>query len=312
MERLTLMTTPLDSTAARSVRRRTERGELLRIGHGVSTSAQAFRDASEAVRHRARIDAVLAASRPGLIVSHASAVVMHGLPWFGPLPDRVVLTDPTRDRAQRLRFSDKVPARGRDVATVLIDGVETTDLVTTAVDVALRSDRGHALVVLDAVLGRGVDRHELLTELESRPTRRGVQRVRALLGLADGRIESVGESLAQLVMHDLGLPRPELQHEFSLDGRRTARVDFWFPEHGVVVEFDGLVKYRVGDVRGTRTAEEVVVAEKFREDAVRSVPGVRGLARLTWRGVLPGGDAPSTLRRSGLPVSLAIRTTPSW
>ncbi|MEV7759848.1 hypothetical protein [Curtobacterium flaccumfaciens] len=312
MERLTLMTTPVDSATARSMRRRTERGEFLRIGHGVSTPAQAFRDASEAARHRARIDAVLAASRPGLIVSHASAVVMHELPWFGPLPDRVALTDPTRDRAQRLRFSDKVPARGRDVATVPIDGVETTDLVTTAIDVALRSDRGHALVVLDAVLRRGVDRHDLLSELESRPTRRGVQRVRALLELADGRIESAGESLALLVMHDLGLPRPELQHEFSVDGRCIARVDFWFPEQGVVVEFDGLVKYRAGEVRGARTAEEVVIAEKFREDAVRAVPGVRGLARLIWREVLPGGDAPSTLRRSGLPVPLASRTTPMW
>lgn len=312
MERLTLMTTPVDSATARSMRRRTERGEFLRIGHGVSTPAQAFRDASEAARHRARIDAVLAASRLGLIVSHASAVVMHELPWFGPLPDRVALTDPTRDRAQRLRFSDKVPARGRDVATVLIDGVETTDLVTTAIDVALRSDRGHALVVLDAVLRRGVDRHDLLAELESRPTRRGAQRVRALLELADGRIESAGESLALLVMHDLGLPRPELQHEFSVDGRCIARVDFWFPEQGVVVEFDGLVKYRAGEVRGARTAEEVVIAEKFREDAVRAVPGVRGLARLVWREVLPGGDAPSTLRRSGLPVPLASRTTPMW
>ncbi|WFR66565.1 hypothetical protein P9139_17605 [Curtobacterium flaccumfaciens] len=65
-----------------------------------------------------------------------------------------MLTDPSRDRAQRSRFSDKVPARGRLVRTVLIDGIETTDLVTTAVDVALRCDRGHAIVVIDAVLGR--------------------------------------------------------------------------------------------------------------------------------------------------------------
>ncbi|TCL74330.1 MULTISPECIES: hypothetical protein [unclassified Curtobacterium] len=312
MERLTLMTTPVDTATARNLRRSTARGDLLRIGHGVSTPARAFRDASEMVRHRARIDAVLAVSRPGLIVSHASAVVMHDLPWFGPLPDRVVLTDPTRDRAQRLRFSDKVPARGREVATVMIDEVETTDLVTTAIDVALRSDRGHALVILDAVLGRGVDRRDLLVELESRPIRRGVQRVRALLELADARIESVGESLAHLVMHDLRLPKPELQQEFFLGSRCIARVDFWFPEHGVVVEFDGLVKYRAGDVRGTRTADDVVVAEKFREDAVRAVPGVRSVARLTWREVLPGGDAPTTLRRSGLPVSLAHRTTPAW
>lgn len=312
MERLLLTMTPTDRSAARKFRRDAERGDLLRIAHGVSTPAAAFRTAPESVRHRARIEAVLAVSHPGLIVSHASAVVMHGLPWFGPLPDRVTLTDLSRDRAQRLRFADKVPARGRRVATIVIDGIETTDLTTTAIDVALRFDRGHALSVLDAVLRRGVDRQALSAELESRTTRRGVERVRALLELADGRIESAGESLAHLVMFDLGLPRPHLQHEFVVDHGATARVDFWFPEQGVVVEFDGLVKYRDDRLRGVRTPEEVVIAEKVREDSLRRLPEVRSVARLIWRDVLPGGGAPSSLWRAGLPVRPTIRATPQW
>ncbi len=282
------------------------------MAHGVMTPAGAFRAASEAARHRARVEAVLAVSRTGLIVSHASAVVMHDLPWFGPFPERVIVTDPSRDRAQRLRFADKVPARGRHVGTVVLDGIETTDLPTTAIDVALRSDRGHALVVLDAVLRRGVERRALVAELESRSTRRGVHRVSELLEIADGRIESAGESLTSLVMHDVGLPRPQLQHEFVEHGRVVARADFWFPEHGVVVEFDGLAKYRNELLRAGRTADEVVVAEKLREDAVRARPEVDSVVRLIWREVLPGGGAPSALRRGGLPVPQAIRTTPAW
>ncbi|WJX98910.1 hypothetical protein [Curtobacterium sp. 458] len=284
----------------------------MRVGYGVTTSAAAFRDASEVTRHRARIDAVVSRSKSSLIVSHESAVVMLGLPWFGPLPERVLFTDPGRDRAQRLRFSDKVPARGRHVSTVAIDGIETTDLVETAVDVALRADRGHAIVVLDAVLRRGASRELLLVELSRRTHRRGVARARRLIEIADGSNESPGESLTHLVAHDVGLPAPVLQHEFRVVGRFVARVDFWFPEQGVVIEFDGLAKYRDRTLRGTRTPEDVVVDEKLREDAVRSLPEVRGFGRVTWRDVLPGGAAPTVFAHAGLPVSRVVRTTPPW
>lgn len=312
MERLELNPPPADDSAARAVRRLIRAGELVRVGYGITTPAQAFRAASEAMRHRARVDAVVARSRTGLVVSHESAVVVHGLPWFGPLPERVILTDPTRDRAQRLRFSDKVPARGRVVRTVHVDGVLTTDLVETAVDVALRCDRGHAIVVLDAVLRRGVPREAVLAELDRRPVRRGTARARRLVEIADARIESPGESLTHLVVHDLGLPAPVLQHEFRAATRVVARVDFWFPEAGVVVEFDGMVKYRDRGLRGDRAAEEVVIDEKRREDAVRSFEEVTGLARVTWRDVLPGGAAPRIFARAGLPVPRVVERTPAW
>ncbi|MFJ4222041.1 hypothetical protein [Curtobacterium luteum] len=276
------------------------------------TTAVDFHEASEASRHRARVDAVVSRSRAGLIVSHESAVVMHDLPWFGRLPDRVVLTDPSRERSQRLRFADKVPALGRRIPTVEIDGVLTTDLVVTAVDVALRCDRGHAVVVLDAVLRRGVLREELRAELKRRPTRRGSARAARLIEIADALTESPGESLTNLLFHDLGLPAPVLQQEFRTRGGTIARVDFWFPAHGVVVEFDGLAKYRSRSMRGDRAPEDVVVDEKLREDAVRAIPGVRGLARVTWRDVLPGGSAPSALLRAGLPVPKAVQRTPQW
>lgn len=47
------------------------------------------------------------------------------------------------------------------------------------------------------------------------------------------------ESEARLVMVDGGLPEPELQYEIiDRDGRRW-RVDFAWPEQGVIVEYDG-------------------------------------------------------------------------
>jgi hypothetical protein len=301
-----------DPTTARALRRLRSEDEHIRIAHGVSVDRRAFSQADGRTRHRARIDAVLARSRTGLIVSHASAAVLHNLPWFGPWPDRPTLLAPDRDHAQRLRFCDKAPALGRELRTCTTDGVEVTDLVSTAVDVALRFDRGHALVMLDDVLARGVTREELLAELDARATKRNAAKARRMIELADGASESVGESLGRLVMHDLRLPEPVLQHEFHDEAGWRARVDYWFPDHGVVVEFDGLVKYRDRALRNGRTAEEVVIDEKRREDRIRAVPEVRGLGRITWRDVLPGGMAPATLRRAGLPVPRGIDRTPAW
>ena len=46
-------------------------------------------------------------------------------------------------------------------------------------------------------------------------------------------------------MRELGLPAPELQHDLCDRGRFVARLDFWWPEHGVVGEFDGRSKYGI-------------------------------------------------------------------
>jgi hypothetical protein len=312
MESLDLTFSAPDPAAARALRRLRSDDQHIRVAHGVSVDRRAFEQADARTRHRARVDAVLARSRAGLVVSHASAAVLHDLPWFGPWPDRPTVLAPDRDRAQRLRFCDKVPAMGRSLRTCIVEGVVVTDLVSTAVDIALRFDRGHTLVVLDDVLARGVTRDELLAELDVRPTKRNAARARRMIELADGASESVGESLGRLVMHDLRLPTPVLQYEFRGEPGWRARVDYWFPDQGVVVEFDGMVKYRDRAIRNGRTTEQVVIVEKLREDRLRAVPEVRGVGRITWHDVLPGGMAPTTLRRAGLPVPHGVDRTPSW
>jgi hypothetical protein len=312
-ERIRITATPRDTSSGRALRRALTAGERLRVGHGRTVDRLEYESADGRMQHLARVDAVLGASRPGLIVSHASAVALHGLPWFGPFPDRVTVTDPSRDRAQRLRWSDKVPGRGRVLSTMECHGHIVTDIVATGVDVALRADRGHALAVLDAVLRRGVQREQLRAELAARSTSRGRARAERLIALADSRSESVGESITRLVAHDLGLPAPVLQHELR-NGRGgfVARVDFWFPGEGVVVEFDGLAKYRDPNLREGRSASEVVVREKLREDQIRAQSDVSSVARLIWRDVMPGGTAPALLRATGLPVGRGIDFTPDW
>ncbi len=81
----------------------------------------------------------------------------------------------------------------------------------------------------------------------------------------DEAAESVGESRTRLILQDLGLAY-ESQHWITdAAGHAVARVDFLV--EGVVLEFDGRVKYRAeGDLAG-----EVVWLEKRREDAIRGL-----------------------------------------
>lgn len=63
------------------------------------------------------------------------------------------------------------------------------------------------------------------------------------------------------------------------DGCVLGTADFGWPEHGVAGEFDGAVKYgRL--VRAGQVPADVLIAEKRREDAMRTV--LRGFVRWTW------------------------------
>jgi hypothetical protein len=105
--------------------------------------------------------------------------------------------------------------------------------------------------------------------------------LRIVLDLIDGRSESVGESLLRLLFRRLGLPRPELQHEvFGPDGVLIGRSDFWWPDHELLGEFDGKVKY-LRHRRPGETVEEAVLREKRREDRMREATGCR-MIRFAW------------------------------
>jgi very-short-patch-repair endonuclease len=67
------------------------------------------------------------------------------------------------------------------------------------------------------------------------------------------------------LLDDLGLPAPLLQVEIrdSL-GVLVARVDFLFDQWGVIIEFDGAVKYKDGN-------PDTLIAEKVREDRLRDL-----------------------------------------
>ncbi len=307
----TVVRTHSDASAARVQQRALAADQLVQVGHGAFVDRGEWDRATEWERHIAHTVAASGRS-PRLYASHVSAVVLHRLPWIAPVPERPTMTDPLRRTSQRTRFVDKIGAIGPVPPLVHIDGVPVTGPVDTAVDVAFRHDRARALAVADAVVRRGVPQAVLLERYALHGPARAHRRARTVLELAAGASESAGESVALLVMRDVGCPAPVQQQEFHDDSGPIGRVDFWFPDEGVVVEFDGLVKYRDPAMRRGRTAEDIVIAEKLREDRLRAVPGVRHVIRPIWRDVVPGGRFPSMLAAAGLPVRRGVRATPTW
>ncbi|MAS56476.1 MAG: hypothetical protein CMJ44_17985 [Pimelobacter sp.] len=102
-----------------------------------------------------------------------------------------------------------------------------------------------------------------------------------VLQLADERIESVGETRCDHLFFSQGLPRPTLQHPvYDPERGVTYRVDFAWPDHRVIVEFDGQEKYHRLRREG-ETIEQAVMREKWREDRIRELTGWT-VIRITW------------------------------
>ena len=102
---------------------------------------------------------------------------------------------------------------------------------------------------------------------------------RDAVDLADPGSDSVGESLARLLVIELGLGRPQTQFGLT-DGGRVAWCDLRIGRH--VFEFDGKLKYHRPEDGGVATerAEEVVWREKQRQDWVCGFK--LGMSRIVW------------------------------
>ena len=162
-----------------------------------------------------------------------------------------------------------------------MSGVMTTTPARTAFDIARSTDWDHAVSVVDSALRlRLCTPADLVTVLARYARTPSASRVTRIFEFADGRAESVGESICRLRIAQLGLPAPELQTVLKLaPGSPEARVDFDFPGYRTVAEFDGKVKYgRLLKVE--QAAGDVVFGEKVREDRIRDTGRGDGAADL--------------------------------
>lgn len=176
-----------------------------------------------------------------------------------------------------------------EICTGPPEGFLLEPLALAVADVVGRCTSREAAVILDAVLGgrtrtgARLSTEELRDGMEAQPVRRRRRRADAALSAAAPAAESPGESVTRTVIEELGFPPPVIQSRIQI-GHSTYRVDFEWPEFGVVLEFDGRVKYADPQLLRGEDPAEVVIREKRREDLIRSTGRI--VVRVTWGDVM--------------------------
>ena len=211
-------------------------GRLIRVCRGVYAL-----DEPDIVAKLAALD--LVAGRP-IVACMATAAALYGFDTEDA--SQVHILDPgVRMRPSRyLMVHQRVGAPLRRV-----EGRLATAPGWTVIEVARTLRRPRALATLDAALHVGAcTAGELRAVIREQKGRRGIVKVRELIGCADGRAESPMESEARLVFLDARLPRPELQYTIVDRYGRVWRVDFAWPEALLVAEYDS-IEWHVGRER---------------------------------------------------------------
>ncbi|WP_277212714.1 hypothetical protein [Isoptericola croceus] len=298
-----------DAARLRAARRQGEierirRGACRAVPDGGTPDRSGWSAARELALDRAR--AVSAQLRTDHWCSHATAAVLHGLPLWR-LPTVVHLAQHYRASSRAAvdvrRHLLEVPAEHRTERF----GVPVTSLGRTVADCVTTLPPLEGLVVADAALARGLDVEEASAIVRCR--RQGRRRGLLVLDLADAGAESPWESWLRYVGHWVGLPRPQTQVPVtSRLGRH--RVDLGWPDHEVLAEFDGLVKYRTGAFGDGYDADEASIAEKRREEAITEQTGIPLLRVTSKDAAHPEAVAKRLLARFPPSVRRAARRNP--
>jgi very-short-patch-repair endonuclease len=236
--------------------------------------------------HR-RLTAGIARLHPDAVLICRSAVVAHGLPVFDVDLDRALIARPVVAERVAQHWTTRPQVDWLD--PVDTDAGPAARIAAAVVLHALEDGPIAGIVALDRALHDArVDIAEVeeLAELVTRWPKSS--HVRTMLAYADGRSESVGESRTRVELAMAGIevePQSEVTDEA---GRFVARVDLRVKGSKVVLEFDGLQKYRGED--GT----EALIAEKRREDELRRLGYV--VVRFTWADLYVPGKVVARVR----------------
>jgi Transcriptional regulator, AbiEi antitoxin len=247
------------------------RGEWDRLRRGIYVERAVLEDAARwgaAACHRLDCAAVLLCLGEGPCVSHTSAARLSAVILPRDITDDVVLTDERQWR--RGRGYAVMRARLPDHHVRTVGPFRMTGPARTLVDCARTWPLEDAVVAMDAALHSGLVADAELRSMVLDSTHwNGIGGAARAVGLADRRAESPLETRGRLRILGSGLPAPELQVEVRGPRGFVARVDAWYEDAAVAVEFDGRVKY--DDPYGGRSGAEALWHEKRREDGLRDL-----------------------------------------
>ena len=231
-----------------------------------------YQERTADIRARAAAAAVDVRS---VTVSHATAAALHGIPLarHSDVDHVTVPRQARRPHRPRLR----VHAHDLPPGDVMeIDGLAVTTPARTLLDLLLDGDRLTATWACEAAVRTGLATADQVRGRLAQARRvPGIVRARRRFALADGRSESVLETAIRLLLHDAGLPAPEVQLSIvDGAGREIFRLDLAYLAHRVALEADG---------REVHETPPAVLRDRWRQNDLAN----RGwtVLRFTWHDV---------------------------
>lgn len=290
-----------EGLSRRALNRLAATGTLRPVLFGVYVDASAPDDLATRAAALARVLPL------GGVVCRRSAAWLYGVDALEPgrehaLPPLDAAVPTGRGPLRRAGVRGVVePLREAEVA--MVGGIPVTTPLRTALDLARWLPRRTALACLDALLHQGlVSQGELAEEVERFAGHRYVAQARDLVGLAEPRTESFGESWLRLRLIDSGFPALEAQIEVcEPDGRPFARIDLGDRRRHKGLEYDGELAHAGAAEQAHDVARRARLAREFGWEVI-------GVDKA---GVLGRGQALEELAARMLGVTPRPRRVPS-
>jgi hypothetical protein len=273
----------------------TERGIVHHVAH------RAYEFAAVPPSWRGRLQAWLFALGADAVVSHEAAAKLHGLDRF----QRDVLEFTVTRTRRGTELSDVIVHTSLvlpDDDVVEIEGLRVTSPARTIIDLAgLHIKTVRVEAAIDSALRLGLtDVEALMRRLNALrgKGRRGVERLETMLITSGGH--SILEREFLKIIEAWKFPNPQTQVVHEHDGRFVARVDFLFPDHGIVVEVSGgrghsTAADRAKDARRRNELQDMgrLVLEFTYEDVMEREPYVVRTLRQSFMSGFVGTNVPT-------------------
>ena len=256
-------------------------GVLKRVRHGCYCFSDQWPDRPED-QHVILAKAVARVTPGPIAFSHTTSLILQGVATWGVDLSFVHVT--RLDRGTGRRQAGVVHHVGEIAEPDLVEvgGLLATHAARAVLEAGSVLDIERGLVVADSAIHKKLctedDVLRLFSDINHWP---GSRRLQLVVRMIDGQRESPGESRCAYLFWVHGLPKPIYQWEVTDEhGFLAGIVDFGWPEHGVLGEFDGKVKYgRL--LKPGQSASDIVFAEKQREDRLREITGFT-VRRFVW------------------------------
>ena len=212
--------------------RRLSNGGFTSVGRGVWVTR------GTAVTYDLRVRAAMLVVPDTAVVSHASALHVHGL-WLPTLSDVVHVTMPD-GRRPRSRAGLRVHSRRGLLARQVVHGLPVTTAGQTFLDMASLVDGDELVVVGDhLVRPRGV-LDELAQVVADHPGGRFRGRAARALGLVRPGVDSPQETRLRLAIVRFGLPEPEVNLVVrDAGGEWLGRSELGYRRERVLIQYEG-------------------------------------------------------------------------